>query len=66
MLTKYVFRSNIILKEYEGDSKLEDKKVLNFDVPPELYQKVKDEADRLGLSTAGLIRMLIVKYFEGK
>jgi hypothetical protein len=45
---------------------VEDTKVLNFDVPPELYQKVKDEADRLGLSAAGFVRMLLVKYFEAK
>lgn len=44
----------------------EEKQILNAEVPPELYKKAKDEADRLSISLAGFIRMLIVKYFEAQ
>jgi hypothetical protein len=39
-------------------------KTLNFDLPPELYVQITSEATRLGISTAGFMRMLAVQYFE--
>lgn len=31
-----------------------------------LWKKVKKAADKLGLSAAGFVRMIIMKYFEEK
>jgi hypothetical protein len=39
-------------------------KTLNFDLPPELYFQITSESTRLGISTAGFMRMLAVQYFE--
>ena len=41
-------------------------KNLNIKIPSDLYQKLKDESKRLGLSMAGLVRMVCNEYFEKK
>jgi uncharacterized protein (UPF0128 family) len=41
-----------------------EKTPLNFDVLPDLYKQIEDEAKRLGISVAGFMRMLAVQYFE--
>jgi len=43
-----------------------DKPVLNMEIPQELYDKAKEEAARLSISLASLIRIMVVNYFEKK
>jgi hypothetical protein len=41
-----------------------DKPIFSLEIPPELYEKAKTEAERLGISLAGFIRQLLVNYFD--
>jgi hypothetical protein len=41
-----------------------EKTTFNFEAPTELYKLVAKEADRLGISIAGFMRMVAVNYFE--
>lgn len=41
-------------------------KTLNIKIPSELYQKLQAESKRLGISMAGLVRMICNGYFEKK
>ena len=41
-----------------------DKPVLNMELPQELYDKAKREADKLTLSLSAFIRQLIINYPE--
>lgn len=43
-----------------------DKPVLNMELPQELYDKAKAEAERLSISLSAFMRILIVNYFEKK
>lgn len=39
-------------------------KVLNIKIPTELYQKLKDEAQKKNISLAALVRMICSDYFD--
>ena len=41
-----------------------EKATMVIEVPTELYDKAKTEAERLGISLAGFVRQLMVNYFE--
>jgi hypothetical protein len=43
-----------------------EKSTMVIELPSELYDKTKVEAERLGISLAGFIRQLMVTYFEKK
>ena len=52
----------IVVKEV---SMLNDK-ALNIKVPSELYDKLKDEAQKKNISLASLIRLICSEYLDGK
>ncbi len=39
-------------------------KALNIKIPSELYEKLKDEANKKNISLASLVRMICSEYFE--
>lgn len=39
-------------------------KVLNIKIPSELYNKLKEEAQKKNISLAALVRMVCSEYFE--
>ena len=41
-----------------------DKPIFSLEIPQDLYDKAKTEAERKGISLAGFIRQLIVEYFD--
>lgn len=41
-------------------------KSLNIKVPSELYEKLKKESSKKGISMASLVRMICLEYFENK
>lgn len=41
-------------------------KVLNIKIPSELYNKLKEEAQKKNISLAALVRMICSEYFEKK
>jgi predicted DNA binding CopG/RHH family protein len=41
-----------------------DKVMISMELSPELLEKAKAEAERLGISFAGFVRQLMVNYFE--
>ena len=46
------------------EPKDETRQAVNIDLPTQLYLKMKAESDRLGVSQAGFLRMVLVRYFE--
>lgn len=41
-------------------------KALNIKIPSELYEKLKKESLKKGISMASLVRMICLEYFDNK
>lgn len=59
------YNSCSIIVVHEGGDMLNDK-VLNIKIPSELYNRLKEEAQKKNISLAAIVRMICSEYFEKK